>query len=164
MSVKIQTLEKILRWSSAGVALVYAVVFFFKLMSSYWARHITGLEIDWTVPTNPQSMIALCLVTASVALWFLRDSGSLLAELLFGVIIAFFAYWAFLTWGIRINMGVDAIPQVGRLGNFWIGATWIDVGACLFTVGFLILNFALLLKKQRTKQATRPVALHPSHT
>lgn len=127
-------------------------------------RHGTGPENDWTVPTNPQSMIALCLVTAGIALWFLRDSGAVLAGSLFLAVLAFFGYWAFLTRAIRINMGVDVIPRTDSLGNFWIGATWLDVAVCVATFSFLLLNCVLVVKRRRLKGSPQAARLHPSHT
>jgi hypothetical protein len=157
MSSKSWTLERILRWGTGVIAFGYALFFFSNL------RHASGPENDWTVPTNPQSMIALCLVTACVALWFLRGSGAMFAGFLFFVVMVFFGYWAFLTKGIRANMGVDAIPHAGSLGNLWIGATWVDLTVCLGTFVLFGLNCAYVYRSLRSRQPQHTSVLNHSH-
>lgn len=158
--MKTRDLGKGLRWGTAVITVFYTVIFFSKLTWSYLEWRAARLDIDWTVPTNPQSMIALCFVTATLAVWFLRDKGEILAGLLFGVILVFFGYWAILTHQIKINMGVSSIPQAGWISNFWIGATWLDPLVLFLTLGLLALDAYLLFKAERPRSRAR---LSPSH-
>lgn len=141
--------EKLLRWGTGLTTALYVTVFFGKLTWRYVAWRASGLDIDWTVPTNPQSMIALCLMTATLSLCFLRDRGKRLAGLLLMVVIAFFGYWAVLTKGIKTNMSVTDIPQTGFIDNFWIGATWLDPIVLGLALILLILDGTLILSDRR---------------
>src|SRR5713101_8116111 len=97
MNTEDRDLGRWLRWGTAVITVLYTFVFFSKLTWSYLEWRAARLDIDWTVPTNPQSMIALCFVTASLPVWFLRDNGEIFAGLLFVVVLVFFGYWAILT-------------------------------------------------------------------
>ncbi len=158
-------LRRVLRWATAITAVLYAFVFFSKMTWSYLEWRAAHLDIDWTVPTNPQSMIALCFVTATLALWFLRENGEGLALVLFSIVVLFFGYWYSLTRGIKVNMNVATIPQAGPIGNIWMGASVLDVVALMLACGLLGLDLFLLIK---ARGKTKPVAgkgkLSPSHS
>jgi hypothetical protein len=148
MTVRNFDFEKALRWGAGLATALYTLAFFGKLTKGYLAWSASGLDIDWSVPTNPQSMIALCFVTASMSLWFLREKGDVLAVVLFIVILSFFGYWAFLTNQIKVNMGVDRIPNTSWIGNIWLGATWLDVITFVFAIGLLGIGLVILLKRR----------------
>jgi len=163
MTSKYKELRRLLRWGTGITTVLYALVFFAKITWSYLEWRAARLDIDWTVPTNPQSMIALCFVTATLALWFLRDKGETLALVLFSVVVFFFGYWAYLTRGIKINMNVATIPQASWISNIWIGATWLDLSALILAFALLGLNLYLLVKDRKESIGTRGAKLRTSH-
>ena len=125
------------RWlnrTAVFIALLYTLVFAFRIVRTYWTRRSSGLDIDWTVPDNPQSMIALCSIAGALALYFLHQTGRLIAAVLFVSEILFFVRWAILTENIRSNMGVTRIPSTNVISSWWIGAGPLDVVAFLSSI------------------------------
>jgi lipoprotein signal peptidase len=163
MTSKALNLNRWLRWAAVITTSLYLAMFFAKLLNRYLQWKVTGMDIDWSVPTNPQSMIALCLVTATMSLCFLHGRGKLLAFLLFGVVIGFFYYWATLTTQIKINMGITAIPGAGAIGNVWIGAGWLDLTVLILALGLLSFDLYLVWK-ERGELFSRHRNLHPSNS
>lgn len=139
---------KSLRWISAVTTIIYLAMFVVKLFSRYRSLDTTGVDIDWAVPANPQSMIALCLVTGTIALVFLRSGGIVLSSLLFGGVLGFYVQWALLTKAIRLNTDMSPIPQQSWLGNILVGAGAIDA-LVLVLASFLF--FAMLFEVWRQR-------------
>lgn len=140
------------RWATwtAGIAVVpYVTMLSTDLWRSHLARQVTGLDVDLGVPDNPQLIIALCLIAATMALWFLKGGGKILASLLFGVIIAIFYSWAVLTREIKVNTGFAVIPQEGWIGNLFVGAGLIDLIVLILSITLFILNIHSLLRNRR---------------
>jgi len=144
------TLVKSLRWVSAITTVIYLAMFVVKLFSRYRTLDTTGVDIDWSVPANPQSMIALCLVTGTIALVFLRSGGIILSTLLFGGVIGFYVQWALLTKAIRFNTDMATIPQQSWLGNILIGAGVVDVFVLVLAT---FMFFAMLLEVWRQRES-----------
>ncbi len=120
-------LHTALRVISIVTTVAYLSMFFLKLWSRSRMLHETGVDIDWAVPATPQSMIALCLVTATLALVFLHLGGRVVAALLLVTVVFFYGQWAMLTNSIRANIGPGDIPGEGVIGNVLIGANLLDV-------------------------------------
>jgi hypothetical protein len=147
MNVRKFDIERVLRWGAGLATALYTLAFFGKLTKGFLAWNAAGLDIDWSVPTNPQSMIALCFVTASMSLWFLREKGIVLAVVLFVLIVSFFGYWAILTNQIKVNMGVERIPNTSGIGNIWLGATSLDVITFVVAIGLLGIGVVAMVKR-----------------
>lgn len=127
-----------LRIFATVMAMSYALLFLFRLIQRYGHTQPAGLDIDLMIPQNPQFFIALSLVTAAVSLWAFRDKGRIIASVSFFVIVVVkFVLWASSTRQIKINTGLDAIPQAGWLGNKLIGAGWLEVLAVLAVLSLL---------------------------
>jgi hypothetical protein len=163
MKFKTANLIKMLRWVSAITTVVYLAAFFWKLSSRYSMVHTTGLDIEWAVPENPQSMIALCLATATVGLLFLRSSGRALALALFFAAAWFYGQWYFMTDSVRLNMGVTSIPQTNWIGNHWVGAGVLDL-VVLVVIGFMIVGSAVALWQEWRKKLNQKEGLHQPET
>jgi hypothetical protein len=160
MKFTTNSLVRVLRWMSATTTVVYLISFFLNLSSRYSMVHTTGLDIEWAVPANPQSMIALCLATATVALLFLHSGGRVLALVLFLATACFYGQWYMMTDSIRHNMSVTSIPQTDWIGNHWVGAGTLDL-AVLTVVSLLIVGSAVALGQEWTKNFNLKQSQHP---
>lgn len=128
----------ILKVITTVASAVYAGWFLWDLI---WARIGTSsiVSVDWNVAESPQFVISILLVTATAALWILREKYQAFSAVLFfgGIGYAVYHWWEF-TSQIRANTGIAGNT---RLSNTFIGASWFDalaVVAILSLLGFAI--------------------------
>lgn len=157
-------LETLLRVIAVITTVLYLGMFFLKVWSRSRMLHETGLDIDWAVPANPQSMIALCLATATVALVFLRTGGRLISGALFLIVVAFYIHWAWLTKSILLNMNAPSIPEANRIGNLLIGANVLDILVFAVALIMVISTPVALLQGRDRQDLNQPDLLHPRHS
>jgi hypothetical protein len=156
-------LHALLRVVAVTTTVAYLGMFLWKLWSRSNMLHETGADIDWAVPSTPQSMIALCLMTATVALVFLRFGGRVLAAGLFIVVLAFYGQWAFLTISVRENIGLPSIPGEGVIGNKLIGANVLDVYVLLAVLMMVVVS-GILTWRERHEISGGKQSLHAYHS
>jgi hypothetical protein len=143
-----------LRLFATVMAMSYSLLFFFRLMWRYSHAQYAGLDVDLMVPQNPQFVIALSLVTAAISLWALRDMGRIIASLLFfGIVALKFVLWANSTRQIKINTGLNRIPQSDWVGNALIGAGRLELLALLAILSLLAFAIcSIWLKREKISQ------------
>ncbi|MBC8030940.1 MAG: hypothetical protein H7Z16_12580 [Pyrinomonadaceae bacterium] len=128
----------ILKVITTVASAVYAGWFLWDLI---WARIGTSsiVSVDWNVAESPQFVISILLVTATAALWILREKHQGFSAVLFfaGIAYAVYHWWKF-TSQIRTNTGLAGLTW---LSNTFIGASWFD--ALALVAIFSLLGFAI---------------------
>ncbi|HWS85664.1 MAG TPA: hypothetical protein VN282_01615 [Pyrinomonadaceae bacterium] len=123
-----------LKWLALGVAVLYALAFFWGAIPRYLSWKSAGQSVEWVVVDDPRALIALCFVLAVITLWQLEYIGELVASMLFFGVIARYLYWAASTWRIKTYAGLPEISGAGTIGNIWLGAGPADVLALVAAV------------------------------
>lgn len=152
------------KFTATAAAALYAGRFLVMLVSRANAPDVPGLDIDWSVPQNPQFMIALILVTAIASIWALKGWPKVVAAFLFVAIASerFYSWWI-ATNQIKVNTGLARIPQSNWLGNLLVGAGMFDLFAFLATVSLLAFAIISMWMNVRASASHRQhfQTLHP---
>jgi hypothetical protein len=148
MESRQNTLSWAVKWAAVLIAILYSVFFFIKLLQSLSARRASGIDVDWSLTQNPQFFIAILLAAAAISLSFWHNLGKLVALVFFGFIIVKFALWANLTADIKMNTGLESIPQANWIGNIWIGASWAEVAVGVSAILLLFLDLILIWNRR----------------
>ena len=151
-----------LKWVTSIAAAVYAGRFLMVLIRRVTAPDVPGLDVDWSVPHNPQFFITLILVTAVASVWVLRGWWKGISAFLFSlVLIERFYSWAASTAQIKFNTSVNEIPRAGLLGDTFIGATVFELFALSATASLLVYGiFSIGSKVQDAIHAHGVLASH----
>ena len=137
-----------LKWAALGITILYSAILAWGIVKGTAARRAAGMGIEWALADNPRTLITLCLIFATVALWNLEYVGKVVASLLFVLVLVRYIMWGWTTANIKTNAGLDAIPASNWVGNIWIGASWWELLPFLAAIVLLLADVRIVWRKR----------------